>query len=294
DNIEGIVSGRIVGGSLALLCLLKWVSWTVALGSGTSGGTLAPLFTLGGALGAGIGAAFAAIPGSGVDPRMAALVGMAAMFAGASRALLASVVFAFETTQQPYGMLPLLGGCAGAYLVSCACMRHSIMTEKIARRGGRVPMDYVADHLERVLVADACSRDVVVLDAERSLADVRLWMTGPDPRAAHQGFPVLARDGRLTGVVTRRQLTDPRRGGEERVGALVERAPICVRDDATLREAADRMTDARIGRLPVLDAGTGTRVVGILTRSDLLAAHEGRLEAAHATGVELRLPFGRG
>src|SRR6185369_9164589 len=107
------------------------VSWTVALGSGTSGGTLAPLFTIGGGLGAVLGAAGAAlVPSLGLDPRLGALVGMAAMFAGASRALLASVVFAFETTRQPLGLLPLLGGCSAAFLVSRSLMRHTIMTEK--------------------------------------------------------------------------------------------------------------------------------------------------------------------
>ena len=73
---------------------------------------------------------------------------MAAIFAGASRALLASVVFAFETTRQPMGLLPLLGGCTAAYLVSCLLMQHSIMTEKIARRGARV-LDRVRGRLPR-------------------------------------------------------------------------------------------------------------------------------------------------
>ena len=132
-----------------VLCVMKFVSWSIALGSGTSGGTLAPLFTIGGGLGALLGVArrVARCRTLGVDPRIAALVGMAAMFAGASRALLASVVFAFETTRQPLGLLPLLGGCTAAYLVSCLLMRNSIMTEKIARRGVRVAGEYAADFL---------------------------------------------------------------------------------------------------------------------------------------------------
>src|SRR6185369_5095973 len=123
---------------LAILAAAKLASWLVSLGSGTSGGTLAPLLTIGGMLGALVSGAAAAIaPNAGIDPRIGALVGMAAMFAGASRALLASVVFAFETTQQPMGLLPLLGGCAAAYFVSCLGMRSSIMTEKLVRRGLR-------------------------------------------------------------------------------------------------------------------------------------------------------------
>ena len=149
DNIENILSGTLVGKALFVLCLLKFVSWSISLGSGTSGGTLAPLFTIGGGLGATVGALGASLlPGLGIDPRIAGLVGMAAIFAGASRALLASIIFAFETTLQPLGLLPLLGGCTAAYLVSCVLMRHTIMTEKLARRGVRVPSGYSAVHLD--------------------------------------------------------------------------------------------------------------------------------------------------
>ncbi|MDB4883077.1 MAG: Cl-channel voltage-gated family protein, partial [Gemmatimonadetes bacterium] len=112
ENITGAIDGSIVGGALLALVLLKFVSWSVYLGSGTSGGTLAPLFTIGGGLGAWIGAHAARVaPSLGVDARVAGLVGMAAMFAGASHALLTAVVFAFETTRQPLGLLPLLAGC---------------------------------------------------------------------------------------------------------------------------------------------------------------------------------------
>jgi H+/Cl- antiporter ClcA len=143
DNIVGILSGDLVGRTLLLLCVFKFAAWAVSLASGTSGGTMAPLFTFGGGLGSTLGAvAMALFPSLGLDVRMAALVGMAAMFAGASHALLASVVFAFETTRQPVGLLPLLGGCTASFLVSALSMRHSIMTEKLARRGAPVPSEY--------------------------------------------------------------------------------------------------------------------------------------------------------
>jgi chloride channel protein, CIC family len=131
DNITSIISGQMAISAVAILCLMKFISWSVALGSGTSGGTLAPLFTIGGGLGAVLGAGAARLaPAAHVDVRIAALVGMAAIFAGASRALLASAVFAFETTLQPLGLLPLLGGCSASFLVSCLLMRNSIMTER--------------------------------------------------------------------------------------------------------------------------------------------------------------------
>jgi chloride channel protein, CIC family len=145
ENISDFLCGRMGLEAIGVLAAAKFVSWAIALGSGTSGGTLAPLFTLGSGLGALLGCACAAIlPRWGVDPSVAALVGMAAMFAGASRALFASVVFAFETTLQPLGLLPLLAGCAAAYLVSSLLMANTIMTEKIVRRGVRVPTEFIA------------------------------------------------------------------------------------------------------------------------------------------------------
>jgi H+/Cl- antiporter ClcA/CBS domain-containing protein len=286
DNIERIVSGDILGWPLAVLCAAKLLSWSIALGSGTSGGTLAPLFTIGGALGALlVSGAAQAFPAAGLDPRVGALVGMAAIFAGASRALLASVVFAFETTQQPMGLLPLLAGCSAAYLVSCLTMRNSIMTEKIVRRGTRVPGEYATDFLDQQLVRDHAVRDVVTLDADRPLSDVRTWLRSDATGTAHQGFPVLENGGRLVGVVTRRDLVVGNAGAADdavaprlRVRDLLKRPPAVAFADSSLREAADHMVREDVGRLPVVERSDPRRVIGILTRSDLLAAHHRRLD----------------
>lgn len=143
DNIDRILSGDFVGNSLVVFCLLKFVSWAVALGSGTSGGTLAPIFTIGGALGVLLGQGFGML-GLTVDLRMAALVGMAACFAGASRALFASILFALEITGQFNTLLPLITGCVTAFLISAFWMRTTIMTEKLSRRGTHVPNEYVS------------------------------------------------------------------------------------------------------------------------------------------------------
>src|SRR5205823_10887066 len=199
-NIDAILSGNIVGIALVVLIILKFLSWAIYLGSGTSGGTLAPLFTIGGGLGAALGALGVRLgPSLGVDEHIAALVGMAAIFAGASHALLASVVFAFETTRQPLGLLPLLAGCSAAYLVSLLMMRSSIMTEKLARRGARVRTEYAADYLSQVLVRDGSSPKVVSLRASDRLGDVRAWLASGGPGASHQGFPVLDDKGELCG-----------------------------------------------------------------------------------------------
>jgi H+/Cl- antiporter ClcA len=282
SNIDAILSGTIAGRALVFLVLLKFISWAVYLGSGTSGGTLAPLFTIGGGLGAALGAAAAVfLPELGVDPHVAALVGMAAIFAGASHALLASVVFAFETTRQPMGLLPLLAGCSAAYLVSLLLMRNSIMTEKLARRGTRIRTEYEVDHLTHVLVRDAAATDVVTVSAMDSLGRVRAWLRSRVEGSGHQGFPVVDDAGHLLGVVTRRDLLDPAYEDTLRIAGLVGRAPAVVYEDNTLREAADHMVDEGVGRLPVVSREDPRVVIGIVSRSDLLSAHRTRLDAAH-------------
>jgi len=154
DNIQHLLGAHLQLTMLLGLCVLKYISWVISLGSGTSGGTLAPLFTIGGALGALVGTAILYFfPLCGIDLATAALVGMAAMFAGASRALLTSIVFALETTGQPHGLLPLVGACVAAYFISFFLMRGTIMTEKILRRGVTAPDAYHPDILSFTLVA---------------------------------------------------------------------------------------------------------------------------------------------
>lgn len=285
-NIEDIVGGHMLLGTIALLCGLKFISWSISLGSGTSGGTLAPLFTFGGGLGALGGYALHELfPSVGIDLRIAALVGMAAMFAGASRALLASVVFAFETTRQPIGLLPLLGGCTAAFMVSLLLMRHSIMTEKIARRGVKALGEYSADFLEQLSVKTCGLREVVVLSADAALGNVQDWLASGVVGTSHQGFPVVDADAKLVGVLTRRDLLGAA-SRDKPLRELITRAPVYVTDEASLRLAADCMARERIGRLPILDRESG-RLIGIITRSDLIDANAHRL-AEQRPGPALR------
>jgi len=291
DNIEHIVSGSLVGTALLVLVLMKLASWAVSLGSGTSGGTLAPLFTIGGGLGAVIGELVVhAFPSLGIDPRVAALVGMAALFAGASRALLASVVFAFETTLQPMGILPLLAGCTMSYLVSSLMMRNTIMTEKIVRRGIRVPSEYEADYLSQISVRQVLpGQRPVVLTAEAMLGSVQAWLASGEPGSTHQGFPVEDAGGHLVGVLTRRDLIGIDAPMETPLAALIKRPPITVRDTDSLRDAADLMATYHVGRLPVVSTAEPSELVGILSRSDLIAAHVQRLEEASHTKRHIRI-----
>lgn len=282
DNIDRILEGSIAGKALVFLAGMKLISWMISLGSGTSGGTLAPLLTIGGGLGALIAAAAIwAIPSLPLDVRVAALVGMAALFAGASRALLASVVFAFEATRQPLGLLPLLGGCGAAFLVSSLMMKNSIMTEKIARRGARVPDEYQADYLDTVLVREQASAEVILFSSDDTIADARVFLESSDPGAHHQGYPVIDALGRLVGVVTQREILSPDVDEGSTIGAMITHPAVVAYEDESLREAADRMVLADVGRLPVVRRDAPLHPMGILTRSDLLSAHGMRLEASN-------------
>jgi H+/Cl- antiporter ClcA/CBS domain-containing protein len=278
-NIEQTLRGQLFGKALFVLCIAKLVSWAMSLGSGTSGGTLAPLFTIGGATGALLATVLALVfPGHGIDPRLGALVGMAAMFAGASRALLTSAVFAFECTRQPIGLLPLLGGCAASYLVSSLMMANSIMTEKLARRGARVISEYRTDYLDSLRVGDFASAQVVALDANDSIAQVRAFFASGGPASKHQGFPVVE-GGALVGVLTKHDVLSSQAAETVAIRTLIRRSPVVVRPDDSLREAADLMSAAGVGRVIVVTDGAAQSVTGILTRSDLLSAHQGRLRA---------------
>jgi CIC family chloride channel protein len=291
SNINSILGGEFVGRTLLVLVVLKFLSWSIYLGSGTSGGTLAPLFTIGGGIGSLLGSlATMIMPSLGLDIHVAALVGMAAMFAGASHALLASIVFTFEITRQSMELLPLLAGCSAAYLVALLLMRSSIMTEKLARRGTFVRTEYTADYLDRVLVRDGSTQDVVAIRGDQSIGEVREWLATRAADTSHQGFPVLDANDFLLGVLTRRDLLDGANDVTRPVRELIHRQAIVVYGDNTLREAADHMVQAHVGRLPVVDRANPRKVIGMISRSDLLSAHQHRLDAALVTETP---PIGR-
>ena len=174
-------------------------------------------------------------------------------------------------------------------------MRNTIMTEKIARRGVRVPAEYEADFLDQVLVREVCSKGIVSLSPEQTLGEVRDWIASGAAGSSHQGFPVTEATGLLVGIVTRRTLLDPAEPRDRRVQELITRPPVIAYADSTLREAADHMVNHNIGRLPVVERHDRRHVIGILTRSDVLSAHRRRLQDTHESGrmIQLRPLRGR-
>ena len=166
-------------------------------------------------------------------------------------------------------------------------MRNTIMTEKIARRGVRVPGEYAADFLDQVTVGLCASKPVVTLNADDLLEAVRGWIAGHGQGSSHQGFPVVDAAGDLVGVVTRRDLLDPERQGSARVRELIRRPVAVAFEDSSLREAADHMVQEEVGRLPVVSRAAPHKPIGMLTRSDLLAAHRRRLDETHVAEQSL-------
>jgi CBS domain-containing protein len=276
SNIEDILSNRLPLGIVAALCAAKFISWAISLGSGTSGGTLAPLLTIG----AGLGALLAAglqffFPGAHIEIGMGALVGMAAMFAGASRALLASVAFAFEATGQP-GVLPaLLVGGTCAYLLSHLLMNNTIMTEKIVRRGVRIPHGYEADALRKVTVGEVMSASPQTIAATMMVRDLARRIAENDPDLSrHQSTLILTPEGDLAGIITRSDLMRAVEAGREdaTVAEVGTNSLIVAFPEDTVREALCKLLQHEIGRLPVVDPVNPKRVVGYLGRRQILSA----------------------
>jgi len=272
-NIEHIVRGDWDIEVVAVLMVAKFASWVMALGSGTSGGTLAPLFTIGGALGVALGwLAQAAVPNANIHLGVAAMVGMAAMFAGASRAVLTSIVFVFETTGQPGALLPLMGGCVLAYLISCLAMRTTIMTEKIVRRGIKVPDEYTADPMDHIHVAQACTQPAHCLRAEDTLGQTLQWLQGFDASSHHQDYPLVDAQGCLLGVLSRRDVFAATVSESDPLASLPTHQAVTIGPHQSLREAVHRLAETGAPCLIVFEPST--TMLGILTRADIVRAQQ--------------------
>lgn len=282
DNIENILAGSITGKALIILFVFKFISWSISLGSGTSGGTLAPLFTIGGGLGALLGSlGIFLFPDVGLDVRLAALVGMAALFAGSARALLTSIIFAFETTMQPVGLLPLLAGCSAAYLVSSLLMKHTIMTEKIARRGIKIPFEYEADFLDQARVKECATYNVVTINGDDTVEKVKEWLATGSVGSFHHGYPVIDSKNNLIGSLSRKEILQLGIHDNLKISEIINKQTSIVFPDNTLKEALDLMAETDSIRLPVVERSNHSHLVGILSRSDILKERRNHLKKKH-------------
>jgi CBS domain-containing protein len=200
---------------------------------------------------------------------------MAAMFAGASRALLTSVVFAFETTLQPHGLLPVLAGSTLAFLVARLLMQNSIMTEKIARRGLRIPQDYDPDAFLHTTVSEIMETNVRVLPSNFKLIELAGRIAQHDPAvSACESWPLLDTDGCLAGIITRNDLLRAlERPGAEGLTLLEagSAALVIAHPDESVHDAVARMLAHGIGHLPVVNRVDPKKLIGCICSANLLA-----------------------
>ena len=263
DVIGDLLHNNLALGVAVALLLVKAVIWVIALGSGTSGGVLAPLLMMGAGLGVVLGHVF---PG---EPATWALVCMAATLGGTMRAPLTATIFAFGLTHDANALLPLIATSATAYGFTVLTMKRSILTEKIARRGYHIYREYGIDPLERHFVEEVMTKSVRAIDASSSVADAMRDFFGP--HQAHRAFPVVS-EGKLVGVIDRAALAASAAGSADRpIGELFAgKRPQFALPGENCRSVATRLARDRIERLPVVKDAQSLELVGLLARSDLI------------------------
>lgn len=273
ENITDLLSGNLTIQVVISLCIFKFISWAIALGSGTSGGTLAPLLTIGAAVGVILGSVVLYFfPASGITIPLAALVGMAAMFAGASRALLTSIIFALETTLQSNALLPILVTCVAAYLVSFFLMEHTIMTEKIARRGVKPPQSYEPDILESITVEQVINEDGIIISEDISIQEVCDWLNKEQNYKSNY-FIVANNEGQYKGILSSSNLFNNYNSQNTSIGTLIKNYPTAIQLHDTLRFTAEVMAKENVDVLPVI-SDEFNNIVGLVSYHDILATYK--------------------
>jgi CIC family chloride channel protein len=282
-TIHALMLGKLIGATVISLLLLKALVWAVALGSGTSGGVLAPLLIIGGALGALLGQWLPA-----GDCGLWATVGMAAMMGGTMRSPLTGMIFTLELTHDLNAMPALLVACASALGVTVLLLRRSILTEKLARRGQHITREYGVDLFELMRVGDVMDRAIPTVPATVTIKEMsdRIIREDLADGVRHAAFVVDA-DGRLSGIITRSDVMRALRSqpdGLQTVAQFSQTRIIVTYADEPLYDAIAKMLKHDVGRLPVVDRAEPRRVLGYLGRGDVLAARNRHHEAEEVRG----------
>ena len=283
DTISDILNNNLALQMLILIAVFKALALVISLGSGTSGGLLAPMFmssaALGGIFAIGVNAI---VPAAHLSPGAYALVAMAAVFGAASRATFAFIVFAFEITHDYNAILPLMLACVIADLIALRYLPTSIMTEKLARRGLHVPGEYEASVLHMVHVSEVMRTDVQPISAEMTVRDLAARNARGEPGFnLSVGLPIAGENGRLVGVVTQGDLLRALEDDPEGRATVLEAGsdpPIVAYPDEFVHDALHRMVSHNIGRLPVVSREDPQRMTGYFDRSDILSAWTRQIE----------------
>jgi chloride channel protein, CIC family len=271
DTIHRLLRGELLGAVVIGLLVAKALVWSIALGSGTSGGVLAPLLIMGGALGAFIGSW---IPVG--DTGLWALIGMAAMMGGTMRSPLTAMVFAVELTRD-FNLFPaLLIGSVAALSVTVLLMRRSILTEKLARRGHHITREYSIDPFELARVRDVMDKNIQTVSANMKLTELSDRLAQGDPGLNRRQGTLIADDqNRLVGIITRGDIVRALR--QDRTGVMTVSDAGSTNltvafPDEPLHAALTKMLNRNVGRLPVVERDKPTQVVGYLGRAAILSA----------------------
>jgi CIC family chloride channel protein len=276
DTIAALLQGSVTTRMILGVLLVKWFIWAVSLGSGTSGGVLAPLLMMGGALG-GLEAMYLPNEGAGFWP----LISMGAILGGTMRSPFTSIVFAFELTHDANVFLPLLVGSVIAHAFTVLTLRRSILTEKVARRGYHLSREYAVDPLEILFVREVMRTKITVLPATSTLGEV--WESlRTDHRQEQRLLPVVNAEGQLVGVLTRGDIRQPmEQNGDEALGwllgGLARSNAVEAYPDEPLRVVVYRMAEKGFTRMPVVERTT-RKFLGLVSLNDLLKARTRHLE----------------
>ncbi|MDQ2898431.1 MAG: chloride channel protein [Acidobacteriota bacterium] len=283
DTIAALLQGDVPRNMIIGILLVKSTIWAVSLGSGTSGGVLAPLLMMGGALG-GVLAMFLPNEGAGFWP----LVSMAAILAGTMRSPFTAIIFALELTHDVNAMLPLLVAATLAHAFTVLTLKRSILTEKVSRRGFHLSREYAVDPLEILFVRDVMRTNIVALPEDLPMQERPAFLHKAHARRGQELYPIVAKDGRLKGVTTRRKLPDFL---EKRLPARPD--PVTAYPDEPLRVVVYRMAETGRTRFPVIDNAENRKLSGIISLEDLLQARVRHLEEEKRRErvLRVRLPF---
>lgn len=264
-SIQDTLSDRLALGTLTVLLVGKLVAWWLALGSGTSGSTLAPILLIGGAFGAIFGEIVNGLPAVEVSIGATALVAMAATFGASIGASFTAIVFAFELTRDYQAILPLMLATVLADLVAAAFLEHNLMTEKLSRQGVPVPRGYEPDVLRHTPVSSAMTSPADTLRSDITVAEARRHIAA----GTHRAYPLVEADGSCVGIITRGDLLGDDVPDDEPVGRLASADVVTVSPDDSMLDVLERLVDEGVDQVPVVHDG---RLVGVCTRTDVLRA----------------------
>jgi H+/Cl- antiporter ClcA len=292
DTIAALLQGDVPRNLILGILLVKSIIWSVSLGSGTSGGVLAPLLMMGGAMG-GVAAMFLPAEGAGFWP----LVSMGAILGGTMRSPFTGVIFALELTHDVNMMVPLLLAVTIAHGFTVLTLRRSILTEKVARRGYHLSREYAVDPLEILFVREVMRANVIALPASTTCAEVAHSLRTGHERRGQQLYPVVDEGNSVVGVITRSNLQGFLRDTAAAtlpLAGLMHKDPVVAYADEPLRLVVNRMADSGLTRFPVVKPNRRRTLVGMVSLNDLLHARTRALEEERRRErvLRLHLPFG--